>query len=88
MSDLDTLAEQFGRLLEGVRGEYSLEEWRHAYRKIIYSGGMKILQAFPEIIIGPPRGVAAGPPPPYHPSGIGEYLCVVLGNCPQPPQQN
>jgi hypothetical protein len=88
MSDLDTLAEQFERLLEGVRGKYTLEEWRHAFRKIIYSGGMKILQTFPEIIVGPVHGVAAGQKPPYRPSATGEFLCVVLGDCPQPPQQN
>ena len=53
MSNLDTLAEQFEQLLEGVRGKYSLEEWRYAYQKIIYSGAMKILENFPEIIVGP-----------------------------------
>jgi len=108
MSDLDTLAEQFERLLEGVRGKYSLEEWRFAYRKVVYSGAMKILDDFPELIVGPrplplqskkaagpTRGepttiagpghpvVIAGQPPPYHPSAIGELLCVVLGTCPK-----
>lgn len=54
MSELDTLPEQFDRLLEGVRGKYTLEEWRYAYRKVIYSGAMRILKDFPEIIVGPP----------------------------------
>lgn len=53
MSELDTLTEQFERLLDGIRSKHTLEEWRFAYRKIIYSGGMKILDDFPEIIIGP-----------------------------------
>jgi hypothetical protein len=57
MSNLDTLAEQFERLLEGVSGKYSLAEWRYAYEKVIYFGAMKILEDFPEIIVGPP------PPP-------------------------
>jgi hypothetical protein len=58
MSELDTLTEQFEGLLEGIRGKYTLQEWRYAYRKVIYSGAMKILEDFPAIIIGPP------PPPP------------------------
>lgn len=112
MSDLDALTEQFQRLLDGIRDKHTLEEWRFAYRKIIYAGAIKILDDFPEIIIGPAplpvrsekkggptRGnpVTLGPPghpvgiagqaPPFHPSAIGELLCVVLGTCPQPPQQ-
>jgi hypothetical protein len=87
MSELNKLTEEFERLLEGARGKHTLEEWRYAYRKILYAGGMKILEAFPEIIVGPVRGVAAGPTPPYHPSAITEYLCIVLGNCPPPPPQ-
>jgi len=54
MSELDTLTEQFERLLEGVRGKYTLEEWRYAYRKVIYSGAKKLLDDFPVIVIGPP----------------------------------
>jgi hypothetical protein len=114
MSELDTLTEQFERLLDGIRTKHTLEEWRFAYRKIIYSGGMKILDDFPEIIVGqaplPPRsekkavaaptrgnpagirgpvtGVTYGQAPPFHPSSIGELVCIVLGTCPQQqPQQ-
>jgi len=54
MSELDTLTEQFERLLEGIRTKYTLADWRYAYRKVIYSGAMKILEDFPEIIIGSP----------------------------------
>jgi hypothetical protein len=54
MSELDTLTEQFERLLEGIRGKYTLEEWRYAYRKVIYSGAKKLLDDFPVIVIGPP----------------------------------
>jgi hypothetical protein len=107
MSDLDALTEQFQRLLDGIRDKHTLEEWRFAYRKIVYAGAMKILHDFPELIVGPvplarqskkaagpTRGepttiagpghpvVIAGQPPPYHPSAIGELLCVVLGTCP------
>jgi len=87
MSELDKLTEEFERLLEGVRGKHSLDKWRHAYRKIIYSGAMKILETFPEIIVGPVRGVAAGQKPPYHPS-VEPILCIVLGDCPPPPPKS
>jgi len=56
MSELDALPKQFEQLLEGIRGKHSLEEWRHAYRKIIYSGAKRIFDDFPVIIIGPPPG--------------------------------
>jgi hypothetical protein len=83
MSELNKLTEEFERLLEGVPGKHSLDEWRHAYRKIIYSGGMKILEVFPEIIVGPVHPVAAGQPQPYRPSAvINEFLCTVLNTCP------
>jgi hypothetical protein len=54
MSELDTLTEQFEGLLKGIRGKYTLEEWRYAYRKVIYSGAKKLLDDFPVIVIGPP----------------------------------
>lgn len=53
MSELDTLPEQFKRLLDGISGQYTLEEWRNAYRKVIYSGALKIFEVHPEVIIGP-----------------------------------
>jgi hypothetical protein len=52
MSELDTLTEQFERLLEGVRSQYTLEEWRYAYRKVLYSGAIRILKDFPVIFVG------------------------------------
>jgi hypothetical protein len=111
---LDTLTKEFKRLLDGIRTKYSLEEWRYAYSKVIYSGAIEILHKFPEIIIGPaplaplplrsekradpilgnpgPMGaplhpVIDGQAPPFHPSAIGKLVCIVLGNCPEPPQQ-
>jgi hypothetical protein len=95
MSDLDTLTEQFERLLEGIGTEYTLEEWRYAYREIIYAGAMKILEEFPEIVVGPAPSTlpqqqqgpgfhpaAPGQRPPYYPSGIFHLVCIALGNCP------
>jgi hypothetical protein len=109
---LDTLTKEFERLLNDIRTKYSLEEWRYAYSKVIYSGAIKILEKFPGIIIGPApfplqskeiaepiRGnpttiggplhpvTIAGQAPPFHPSAIGKLVCIVLGNCPEPPQQ-
>jgi hypothetical protein len=78
MSDLDTLTEQFERLLEGISTEYTLEEWRYAYREIIYAGAMKILEEFPEIVVGP---APSTPPqqqqqqqqgPGFHPAAPGQ----------------
>ena len=65
MSELDTLTQEFDRLLDGIRTDASLEEWQYAYRKIIFSGAMKLLENFPEIIIGPPPS----PPPPGEEQG-------------------
>jgi len=99
MSELDTLTEQFERLLEGIRSKYTLEEWRYAYRKVIYSGAMKILEDFPEIIIGPPLqpsprlqeqrapthggGAPMGGPGPY-PGGQQPPAIIIAGQRPPP----
>jgi hypothetical protein len=64
MSALDTLPEQFDRLLEGIGTEYSLEELRYAFRKVLYSGAMKLYRDYPEIIVGPPP---PRPPPAQQP---------------------
>jgi hypothetical protein len=113
MSELDTLTGQFKGTLDGIHTKYTLEEWRYAYREIIYAGAMRILEEFPEIIIGSPpspsaqpqgqqsptRGdpaLAGGPRspridgerPPYHPNGIGQIVCIALGNCPPPPPKD
>src|SRR5258708_40208930 len=85
MSELDTLPEQFDRLLEGIRGKYTLEEWRYAYRKVIYSGAKKLLNDFPVIIVGPaplPVRSGKGPAPAGATTGPGAYP-VIAGE--QPP---
>jgi hypothetical protein len=53
MSELDAKTQQIEQLFAGI-GASDLEEWRYAYRKIIYAGAMKILRDHPEIIIGSP----------------------------------
>jgi hypothetical protein len=53
MSELDTQTKQIDQYFEGI-GAKNLEELRYAYRIVIYSGAMKILRDFPDIIVGPP----------------------------------
>jgi hypothetical protein len=73
MSELDTLTQEFDRLLESIpRGKYSLEEWRYAYRKVVYSGAKKILNDFPELIVGPkPQPMQSEKGPGAHPVAGG-----------------
>jgi hypothetical protein len=76
MSELDTLAKQFEQLLEGIRDKHSLEEWRYAYRKVIYSGALKIFEVHPEVIIGPSPATLelqarGGPGPGDGPRNVG-----------------
>jgi hypothetical protein len=55
--DLDAVTKEIVRLLESIPAEkYSLEERRHAFRRVVYKGAMKILEDFPVIIVGPPPG--------------------------------
>jgi hypothetical protein len=66
MADLDALTDQFTKLLGNTTNK-SLAEWRYAYRKVIYSMGLRILEDFPEIILGPtpsavPLEMKKGPP--------------------------
>lgn len=89
MSELDTLTEQFDRLLDGIRSKHTLEEWRFAFRKIIYSSAMKILNDVPEIIVGPApmplRSEKKGSASPTrgNPAGLGGPLHgVIAGQAP------
>jgi hypothetical protein len=71
MSEFDSKTDQMQQLFQGIGGEYSLEESRYAFRKLIYFGAMKLLRDFPEIVIGPEpmqadQGRAGG-----HPEGSG-----------------
>jgi hypothetical protein len=59
----------------------SLDDWRHLFRRVIYTVGMRILQTHPEIVVGPEKA-AGGPRPPPHPS---EFICLITGDCPPPP---
>jgi hypothetical protein len=51
--DLDAVTKEIERLLESVPpNKYSLEERRYALRNVVYKGAMKILEDFPDIIVG------------------------------------
>lgn len=49
-------AEDFARLLDTVPKNYTLAQWQHAYRQVIYSMGVKILENFPELVTMPAKG--------------------------------
>jgi hypothetical protein len=76
MADLDALTNQFAKLLGSTENEYTLAEWRYAYRKVIYSMGLRVLMDFPEIIVGPPPSSVGSTPlmekgPPGDSPGFG-----------------
>jgi hypothetical protein len=69
------------KLLDKIPESRSLEEWRHLFRRAIYTVGMRILRGHPEIVVGPVKYVGGSRPPP-HPS---EFICLITGDCPPPP---
>jgi hypothetical protein len=85
MSTLNEFHEDFVGLIEGVKGNPTLEEWQHSYETVIYKIALIILQRHPELIVqerGPPRPDAPGqskgprpvPPPPGPAPGGGGAL--------------
>lgn len=90
MSKSDPLSTEFERLLEKVPSTFTLEQWQFAYKKVIFSMGLKILELFPDNAFGPPptkspvkgRGpFAAGPGP----GPIIHIANAALGLAPPPP---
>jgi hypothetical protein len=81
----DAFIAEFEKLLGKIPEHYSLEQWQYAYRNVVYSMGLKILERFPEAIVGPDpatnavkppqppqmRVLSAGGPPPALPAGAG-----------------
>jgi hypothetical protein len=63
MTERDVFIEDFKRLLDRIPHTYSLPQWQFAYRQVIYSMGLKILENFPKDIVGPDPSepVAAAP---------------------------
>jgi hypothetical protein len=46
MATRDGFADKFRQLLKEVPESYTLEEWQHAYRQVIFLMGMQILKRF------------------------------------------
>lgn len=64
MAKRDAFIDEFKKLLEKFAAEYSLPQWQFAYRQVIYTMGMEILQNFPGDVVGPaPSGLQAEGPP-------------------------
>jgi hypothetical protein len=64
MSSSDIFVNEFERLLERIPKDTSFRQLQYNYRQFAFLMGMKILQNFPEVLIGP-----APPPPGDEPSG-------------------
>jgi hypothetical protein len=54
MSTSDPFVQEFERLLEKIPADISFRQLRFAYRQVAFLMGMKILEKFPEVLIGPP----------------------------------
>ena len=60
MAKRDAFIDEFKKLLENFTLQYSLPQWQFAYRQVIYTMGMEILQNFPSDVVGPdPSGLQA-----------------------------
>lgn len=46
MSTHDAFAQKFRELLRDVPNDYTLEQWQHAYRQVMFFMGMRILERF------------------------------------------
>jgi hypothetical protein len=60
MASRDAFADKFRKLLREVPDDYTLEQWQHTYRQVIFQMGMKILEQFEEDAIAGPRRNAEG----------------------------
>jgi hypothetical protein len=87
MAERDVFIEDFEKLLNRIPNTYSLPQWQFAYRQVIYSMGLKILEKFPKDVVGPvtystttsggASSAHVGPGP--HPNIVCKLACAVLG---------
>jgi hypothetical protein len=54
MATSDTFVQEFKRLLEKIPKDISLQQLQYDYRQVALLMGMKVLDQFPEVLIGPP----------------------------------
>ena len=63
MAKRDAFTEDFKKLLETIPDNFSLPQWQFAYRQVLYSMGMRILEKFPADVVGPdPAGLGGSGP--------------------------
>jgi hypothetical protein len=89
MSKRERFAEKFSELLREIPDDYTLPEWQHAYRQVIFSMGLKILEQFPtQAVSDPPPllgwqashgGGDGGGQPSYIDRGFLYFPAFVLG---------
>ena len=94
MATRNVFIEDFKKILETIPDTYSLPQWQFAYRQVVYSMGLKILEKFPNEVVAPdpskpgPHSPAMSPgnPGDYtidrgpgpHPNTICRLVCLVL----------
>jgi hypothetical protein len=95
MAERNNFIEDFKRLLDRFPDTHSLPQWQFAYRQVIYSMGLKILENFPKDVVGPdptwpvaaasnstitPGGASSTHVGPGpHPNIVCKLACAVLG---------
>jgi hypothetical protein len=56
MSTDDVFVQEFQRLLQSIPNDISFRQLQYNYRQVAFLMGMKVLEKFPEILIGPRPG--------------------------------
>jgi hypothetical protein len=83
MSAEDDLIGGLEKLLDKFPANSGLAEWQHAFRRVVYTAGMRVLKNHPELIVGP------APPSPHAPGlqpmpAPAPMMHVIQGGGPQP----
>jgi hypothetical protein len=53
MSKTESVVADFELLLDKIPKTFTLEQWQFAYKQVIFTMGMKILEQFPDNAFGP-----------------------------------
>jgi hypothetical protein len=90
MSADDDLIGGLETLLDRVPSNYGVEEWRYLLRRVVYTVSMRVLETFPDIVVGPPPGHSPGPMPMMkggapQPASVGGPPRMVQAGGPIPP---
>ena len=92
MTTSDAFVQEFELLLGKIPQNISLQQLQYDYRQVAVLMGTKLLQKFPEILVGPqpspqPEGdpivgfaPAGGPVIGPHPHQICAFVCIMLGS--------